>query len=71
LKVSTNVKIAMQCFENFGGGKCTKCPPGCAPGRGQVNDLKHKPANKDVIFVKLKVLLPFLWCHQGDKFWQK
>jgi len=32
LKVSTNVKIAMQCFENFGGGKCPKCPPpGCAP----------------------------------------
>jgi len=29
LKDSTNVKIAMQCFENFGGGKC---PPGCAPG---------------------------------------
>jgi len=22
LKVSTNVKIALQCFENFGGGKC-------------------------------------------------
>ena len=32
LKVSTNVKIAMQCFENFGGGKCPKYPPtGCAP----------------------------------------
>jgi len=30
LKVSTNVKIAMQCFENSGGGKCP--PPGCAPG---------------------------------------
>jgi len=29
--VSTNVKIAMQCFENFGGGKCPKCPHGCAP----------------------------------------
>jgi len=27
LKVSANVKIAMQCFENFGGGKCPKCPP--------------------------------------------
>ena len=26
LKVSTNVKIAMQCFENFGDGKCPKCP---------------------------------------------
>jgi len=26
LKVSTNVKIAMQCFENFG-GKYPKCPP--------------------------------------------
>jgi len=33
LKVSANVKIAMQCFENFGGGKCPKCPPlACAPG---------------------------------------
>ena len=20
----------MQCFENFEGGKCRKCPPGCA-----------------------------------------
>jgi len=27
LKVATNIKIAMQCFENFGGGKCPKCPP--------------------------------------------
>jgi len=27
LKVSANVKIAMQCFENFGDGKCPKCPP--------------------------------------------
>jgi len=27
LKVSTNVKIAMQCFENVGAGKCPKCPP--------------------------------------------
>jgi len=26
LKVSTNVKIAMQCSENFVGGKCPKCP---------------------------------------------
>jgi len=30
LKDSTNVKIAMQCFENFGGGKSPKCPPDCA-----------------------------------------
>jgi len=30
LKVSANVKIAMQCFENFGGGG--QMPhPGCAP----------------------------------------
>jgi len=28
LKVSANVRIAMQYFENFVGGKC---PPGCAP----------------------------------------
>jgi len=28
LKISTNVKIAMQCFENFGGANS---PPGCAP----------------------------------------
>jgi len=27
LKVSTNVKISMQCFENFGERKCPKCPP--------------------------------------------
>jgi len=27
LKVSANVKIAMQCFKIFGG----KFPPGCAP----------------------------------------
>jgi len=27
LKVSANVKIAMQCFENFWGGKCPKCTP--------------------------------------------
>jgi len=33
LKVFANVKIAMQYFDNFGGGKCPKCPPpGCAPG---------------------------------------
>jgi len=25
LKVSANVKIAMQCLEIFGGGKCPKC----------------------------------------------
>jgi len=25
LKVFANVKIAMQCFENFGGDKCPKC----------------------------------------------
>jgi len=32
LKVSTNVKIAMQCFENFGGGQMPQMlPPGCAP----------------------------------------
>jgi len=28
LKVSANVKIAMQCFENFG---AENAPPGCAP----------------------------------------
>ena len=32
LKDSTNVRMAMQCFENFGGDKCPKSPPGCAPG---------------------------------------
>jgi len=30
LKVSANVKIAMQCFKNFGGGQMPH--PGCAPG---------------------------------------
>jgi len=29
LKVSANVKIAMQCFENFGGVNAP--PPGCTP----------------------------------------
>jgi len=29
MKVSTNVEIAMQCFEKFGG---QMPPPGCAPG---------------------------------------
>jgi len=32
LKVSANVKIAMQCFENFGGTNAPNAPPGCAPG---------------------------------------
>jgi len=34
LKVSANVKIAMQRFENFGGGQMPQMPspPGCAPG---------------------------------------
>jgi len=27
LKVSSNVKIAMQCFENFGGGETPQMPP--------------------------------------------
>jgi len=27
LKVSTNVKIAMQCFENFGGGYMAQMSP--------------------------------------------
>jgi len=27
LKVSANVKIAMQCFENFGGGEMPQMPP--------------------------------------------
>jgi len=27
LIVSSNVKIAMQCFKNFGGGICPKFPP--------------------------------------------
>ena len=31
MKVSTNVKIAMQCFENFGGENAPA--PGCAPAR--------------------------------------
>jgi len=31
LKVSTNVKIAMQCFENFGGTNAPNAPPGCSP----------------------------------------
>jgi len=32
LKVSTNAKIAMQCFENFGvGANAPNAPPGCAP----------------------------------------
>jgi len=32
LKVSANVKIAIQYFENFGRGKCPKYPlPGCTP----------------------------------------
>jgi len=31
LKVSTNVKIAMQCFEHFGGESAPNTPPGCAP----------------------------------------
>jgi len=32
LKVSANVKIVMQCFENFGGGAnaSNAPPPGCA-----------------------------------------
>jgi len=35
LKVFAIVKIAIECFENFGGGgKCPKCPPGCAPDLG-------------------------------------
>jgi len=32
MKVSANVKIAMQCFENFGGANAPNAPPGCAPG---------------------------------------
>jgi len=32
LKVSANVKIAMQCFENFGGANAPNAPLGCAPG---------------------------------------
>jgi len=35
LKVSANVKIAMQRFENFGGGKCPS--PGCAPAPQYIN----------------------------------
>jgi len=32
LKVSANVKIALQCFENFGGANTPNAPPtGCAP----------------------------------------
>jgi len=27
LKVFSNIKTAMHCFENFWGGKCPKCPP--------------------------------------------
>jgi len=32
LKVSANVKIAMQYFENSGGKNSPNAPPGCAPG---------------------------------------
>jgi len=35
LKVSANVKIAMQCFENF--GEANAPPPGCAPVRHTPN----------------------------------
>jgi len=31
LKVAANVKVTMQCFENFEGGKCPKCLPGYEP----------------------------------------
>jgi len=31
LKVSANVKIAMQCFENSGGTFAPNALPGCAP----------------------------------------
>ena len=31
LKVSANCKIAMQCFENFGGPMPQMPPPDCAP----------------------------------------
>jgi len=37
LKVSTNVKIVMQCFENFGEGNA---PPGCTPGSNQKQTTK-------------------------------
>jgi len=36
LKVSTNAKIAMQCFENFWGANASNAPLVCAPG---FNDL--------------------------------
>jgi len=32
LKVSTNVKIAMTWFENFGVENAPNAPPGCGPG---------------------------------------
>jgi len=38
LKVSANVKIAMQCFENLGWGKC---PPSCAPGSGDDSEVEY------------------------------
>jgi len=31
LKVSTNVKIAVECFENFGEANAPNAPPACAP----------------------------------------
>jgi len=31
LKVSANVRITIQYFENFGGANAPNAPPGCAP----------------------------------------
>jgi len=39
LEVSSNVKIAMQCFENFGGSNAPIAPAGCAPDGGACKDL--------------------------------
>jgi len=35
LKVYANVKIAIQCYENFGGANA---PPGCAPVCGSLTE---------------------------------
>jgi len=49
LKVSADVKIARQCFENFGGGNAPNIPPGYAPvlkiTSGAINSV---PPNKFV-----------------------
>jgi len=53
-KVSANVKIAIQYFENFGGANAPNAPPGCAPGVspdvGQhINVLDQRPGCRVII----------------------